>query len=230
MLWNRQFHARFPLETSLGIRVRRGYSTTDVVSSIDRFLHTDEGPTEKGQRLPGGIRLFCEEPVAPIEDIKWAGPPLLLYHYEDDERCFREMMPDIYLLASTREISFRPATERYDLPRGIGKQSIFHEPLSWLTEGQTQLPSSICQEFDAPPQKLDDLGQAYVGATSKVCEVLQSPVVTVRSIDLPQYLNCPWVIAPGNGLDPAVFVKYVRDGKRSTVPSKTVHFGITRLI
>ena len=216
------FMRAFPSRRSLGIRVRRGYSTTDVVSSIDRFLHADESPTEMGQQLPGGIRLFCEEPVAGAEDIKWSGPPILVYHYEDDERCFREMMPDIYLLAPTREISFRPATERYDLPRGVGKQSVFNEPLSWLTEGQAQLPNSVSQEFDAPPREQDGLGEAYVGATSKVCEVLQNRVVMVRSVNLPQRLDCPWAVAPGGGLDPAIFVKYVRDGATRSLQDRAL--------
>ena len=216
------FTRAFPSRRSLGIRVRRGYSTTDVVSSIDRFLHADESPTEMGQQLPGGIRLFCEEPVAGAEDIKWSGPPILVYHYEDDERCFREMMPDIYLLAPTREISFRPATERHDLPRGVGKQSVFNEPLSWLTEGQAQLPNSVSQEFDAAPQEQDGLGEAYVGATSKVCEVLQNRVVMVRSVNLPQRLDCLWAVAPGGGLDPAIFVKYVRDGATRSLQDRAL--------
>jgi hypothetical protein len=131
--------------------------------------------TEMGQQLPGGIRLFCEEPVAHAEDIKWSGPPILVYHCEDDERCFRDMMPDIYLLAPTREISFRPASEQYNLPRGVGRRSVFNEPLCWLTEGQAQLPNSVSQEFDSQPQDRDGLGEAYVGAMAKVCEVLQNP-------------------------------------------------------
>lgn len=206
------FTRAFPSRRSLGLRVRRGYSTVDILSSIDRFLHTNGSPTDMGKQLPGGIRLFCEEPVASAEDIKWSDPPILVYNYGGDKNCFREMMTDIYLLAPTRDISFRPASEQYFLPRGIGKQSVFNEPLSWLTEGQTQLPNSVSQEFDAPPPEQDGLGAAYVGSTSKVCEILQNRVVMVRSVNLPQSLDCPWAVAPGGGLDPAIFVKYVRDG------------------
>jgi DNA phosphorothioation-dependent restriction protein DptH len=189
---------------------------------MDRFLHADENATEMGQQLPGGIRLFCEEPVAHAEDIKWSGPPILVYHCEDDERCFRDMMPDIYLLAPTREISFRPASEQYNLPRGVGRRSVFNEPLCWLTEGQAQLPNSVSQEFDSQPQDRDGLGEAYVGAMAKVCEVLQNRVVVVRSVNLPQRLDCPWAVAPGGGLDPAIFVKYVRDGSARSLQDRAL--------
>jgi DNA phosphorothioation-dependent restriction protein DptH len=206
------FTRAFPSRRSLGIRVRRGYSTVDVLSSIDRFLHANGSPTDMGKQLPGGIRLFCEEPAASTEDIKWSDPPILAYNYGEDKTCLREMKTDIYLLAPTRNISFRPETEPYFLPRGLGNQSVFNEPLSWLTEGQTQLPNSVSQEFDAPPREQDGLGEAYVGSTSKVCEILENRVVMVRSVNLPQSLDCPWAVAPGGGLDPAIFVKYVRDG------------------
>jgi hypothetical protein len=216
------FMRAFPSRRSLGLRIRRGYSTADVIASINRFLHEDESPTESGQQLTGGIRIFCEEFVDNIEDINWSNPPILVYHYKDDEKCFREMMPDIYMLAPTHEISFRPATERYNLPRGIGNQAIFNQPLSWITEGQDQIPNSVSQEFDAPSQEQDGLGKKYIGATSKVCEILQNRVLMVRSVNLPQSLDCPWAIAPGGGLDPAIFVKYVRDGATRSLQDRTL--------
>lgn len=216
------FMRAFPARRSLGIMVQRGYSTTEIVSSIDRFLHADENPTEIGQQLPGGIRLFCEKPVAHTDNIKWSGPPLLVYYYEDDERCFREMLPDIYLMAPTREISFRPASEQYNLPRGVGRQSVFSEPLCWLTEGQAQLPNSVSQEFDGQTGDQDGLGGAYVGTMAKICNVLQNQVVVVHSVNLPQSLDCPWAVAPGEGLDPAIFVKYIRDGSTRSLQDRAL--------
>jgi DNA phosphorothioation-dependent restriction protein DptH len=120
-----------------------------------------------GQQLPGGIRLFCEEPVAHAEDIKWSDPPILVYHCEDE-------------------------------------------------------PNSVSQEFDSQPQDRDGLGEAYVGAMAKVCEVLQNRVVVVRSVNLPQRLDCPWAVAPGSGLDPAIFVKYVRDGSARSLQDRAL--------
>lgn len=216
------FMRAFPSRRSLGVRVRGGYSTTEIVSSIDRFLHADENPTEIGQQLPGGIHLFCDKPVALTEDIKWSGPPILVYQYKDDEQCFRDTTPDIYLLAPTRKLSFRPADERHNLPRGISKQCVFNEPLCWLTEGQTQLPNSVSQELDAQPQEQDGLGGTYVGTMAKVCKVLQNQIVVVRSVNLPHRLDCPWTVVPGGGLDPAIFVKYVRDGSARSLQNRAL--------
>ena len=218
------FICAYPSRRSLGIRVPRGYSTNDVVSSIDGFLHAVEGPTEKGKQLPGGIHLFCVEPqlVVRAEGVNWSDPPILLYHIEDDEQCFRDMMPDIYMLAPKGEIAFRPATECYLLPRGVGNQTVFNEPLTWLTEGQTQLPISVSQEFDGPPLELEGLGEAYVGATSDACRVLPNRAVIARSVNLPKSLACPWAVSPGGGLDPAIFVKYVRDGASRSIQDRAL--------
>lgn len=216
------FMRAFPSRRSLGIRIRRGYSIENVLSSIDRFLHTDEIPTEMGQQLPGGIRLFCEESISSTDDIDMLDPPILLYRYQDDESCFNEMFPDIYMMSPTQEISFRPATELYDLPRGVGNQSVFSEPLSWLTEGQSQLPNCVYQEFDAPPNKNDELGSTYIEATAKVCRLLNNSSVIVRSVKLPQRLDCPWAVAPGGGIDPAIFVKYVRDGASRSLQDRAL--------
>ena len=210
------FTRAYPSRRSLGLKLGRGYSTEAILSSIDRLLLANGSPTEMGKQLPGGIRVFCEEPVASTEDIKWSDPPIFVYNQGGEEFGSRETVPDICLLSPTRDISFRPETERHVLPRGIGKQSVFSEQLSWLTEGQAQLPNSVTQELDAkldaPHLEQEGLGEAYIGSLSKICEVLQNRVVMVRSVDLPQSLDCPWTVAPGNGLDPAIFVKYVRDG------------------
>ena len=48
--------------------------------------------------------------------------------------------------------------------------------------------------------------------TTKAGSVLGNSLVTVRRVELPQRLDAPWVIIPGKGIDPAVLVKYVRDG------------------
>lgn len=216
------FMRAFPSRRSLGVRVRGGYSTTKIVSSIDHFLHADENPTKMGRQLPGGIHLFCDEPVALTGDIKWSGPPIMVYQYKDDEQCFRDTTPDIYLLAPTRKLSFRPADERYNLPRGISRQSVFNEPLCWLTEGQTQLPNSVSQELDEQSQEQDGLGGTYVKTMAKVCKVLQNQIVVVRSVNLPHRLDCPWTVVPGGGLDPAIFVKYVRDGSARSLQNRAL--------
>lgn len=212
------FMRAFPGRRSLGVRVRRGYSTSEMVASIHRLLHEDEVPL--GLQLPGGIHLFTEEPMGDVEELKWSDPPILAYHYENDQECFREATPDIYLLGPSREISFRPADEWHGLPRGLGDQSVFSEPLCWLTEGQSELPSSVSLEFDEEPQEITDLGTTFVTVTAKICHILLHRVVIVRSVALPLRLDCPWAIVPGGGLDPAILVKYVRDGSSRSLQDR----------
>lgn len=216
------FIRAFPSRRSIGLRVRAGYSTSDIVSSLDRLLHEDEGPTEVGSQLPGGIHLYSEESFDVPEGIKRHDPPILVYHHETDQECFLEANPDIYLLAPARAVSFRPADEKHGLPRGLGKQAAFSEPLCWLTEGQAQLPNSITLEFDEHPQDTDDLGKSFVEVTAQICQALQNRIVIVRSIDLPQRLDSPWAIVPGNGLDPAIFVKYIRDGSGRSIQERAL--------
>lgn len=212
----------FPSRRSLGIRVRRGYSTSDVISSIDRLIHNDHGPTDMGKQIPGGIRLIFEDSIGHSEEIRWSSPPILMYHYEDDSRCFEEIMPDIYMLPPEYKVTYSTSETSYELPRGVGTQAVFNVPLTWITEGQTQLPVSITQEHDSVPQENSNLGDQYIGALAKAGEILRNRVVMVSNVDLPERLDCPWAVAPGAGVDPAVFVKYVQDGTARSIQDRAL--------
>jgi hypothetical protein len=202
----------FPSRRSIGVRVRRGYAGGEVVRNVDAYLHAEEGPTIQGEQLPGGVRLYLEEPLGGDVDAKWLNPPLSVYLFEDDAECVREVHPDIYMLPPAAELSFRPGAEVRNLPRGSGRQAVFSEPLRWLTEGQTLVPKSITYEFDAPRESATGIGGAFVDVMGQVREVLGAPVATVSSVDLPQRLSAPWAVIPGQSIDPAILVKYVRDG------------------
>ena len=47
-------------------------------------------------------------------------------------------------------------------------------------------------------------------------------VEVFRTVDLPKRLDCPWAIAPGAGLDPAVFVKYTQDGSTKSYEDRAL--------
>jgi len=212
------FMRAFPARRAVGIRIQQGYSIPEILASVNRFLHTKEKtlivPTESGKQLPGGIHVFCEEPVKEDinDDITWFDPPILVYKYQEDLQFFKDTSPDIYLLSSAKETSFHQAPEKYYMPRGSSRQCVFSEPLYWLTSGQAMSPNSMSLEYDNQPQGEEGLSKSFVGATSKVCQILQERLVTIRSINLPQSLDFPWAVTPGINLDPAILVKYVRDG------------------
>jgi len=206
------FLRAFPSHRSIGVRVRRGYASGDVVRNVDTFLHTEEGPTDEGIQLPGGVRLYFEEILDGDVDAKWSDPPLGIYRFENDEECIRDTHPDIYMLPSGEEIPFRTGDVRYKLPRGLCRHAVFSEPLRWLTEGQTLVPKSVTYEFDSPRETVEGVGGAFMGVLGQLTEVLGSPFTTVSTVKLQQHLSASWVIIPGQSIDPAILVKYVRDG------------------
>jgi len=202
----------FPSRRSLGIRVRRGYSYKDIVEDIDEFLHAEHGATAQGAQLPGGIRLFLEDPLEREVTARWSNPQFCVYSYEDDGECIRDTFPDIYMLPPSKDISFKQSTKVFHLPRGSGTQSVFNEPLQWLTEGNTLIPKSVSFEYDNSCESAEGVGRAYTLAIKQINKLLGSPIDTISTVDLPQKLNAPWVIVPGASIDPAILVQYVRDG------------------
>lgn len=207
------FLRAFPSRRSVGLRVRGGYSMEDVVSSVNSFLHVENEPTDHGRQLPGGVRLYLEETLSKDIEATWANPPLSLYNFADDASCIEQGHPDMYLLPPVRDVSFGITENNYRLPRGRGRQAIFSEPLRWLTEGQTLVPKSVAYEVDKESTDDSGLGGAFSDAVCMVRDVLGASVTTVASADLPLRLNAPWVAIPGQSIDPAMLVKYVRDGE-----------------
>jgi len=202
----------FPSRRSIGIRVRRGYEDSDILRNIDDYIHTDEGATEIGKQLPGGIRLYFEEQIKSEIDARWIDPPLYVYRFEDDEECLAETFPDIYMLPPVNEFSFKSANKKHHLPRGAGREAVFSKRLEWLTEGQFQIPKSIAYECDIPKEQGDNFGGAFNNVICQIGSIAGKHITTVCTVDLPQRLSSPWAVIPGYSIDPAILVKYVRDG------------------
>lgn len=163
--------------------------------------------------MPGGIRLYLEEQVESDIDARWIDPPLYLYRYRDDDECFAETFPDIYMLPPVNEFSFRSGNKKHHLPRGIGREAVFSKRLAWLTEGQFQIPKSIGYEYDTSEDEEDNFGGVFTNIIGLIGSIAgKEPITTVCTVDLPQRLSSPWVVIPGYSIDPAILVKYVRDG------------------
>ncbi len=212
----------FPSRRSIGVRIRRGYSGSSIVGAVDGYLHADEGPTEQGLQLPGGVRLYFEEPVNDVGEARWSEPPLYVYTFPDDAECIHGEHPDIYMLPPMKDLSFKDSGEEYNLPRGTGREAVFSQALNWLTEGQTLVPKNITYECDIEPVPGEGIGAMFTRAAVKVVQVLGESLVTVRSVDLPKRLDAPWVVIPGKEIDPAILVKYVRDGADRAIQERAL--------
>ena len=212
----------FPSRRAVSMRIRKGYSNLKVLKSIDNLLHGEEGPTNTGIQLPGGASLFLEACSEKIEDIQWSNPPLCVYDYANDDDCLHDHNPDIYVLSPSPMVSFRTGKEKYILPRGRDLDSVFSQPLVWLTEGQELIPKSVTYNFDNFSPAGESLGEKFVAAAGRIGEFLPDQISMVNSVNLPQRLNSQWAITPGGGLDPAVFVKYVHDGAERSIQERAL--------
>lgn len=212
----------YPSRRSIGVRIKRGYAEKNIVSAIDRHIHSEEGPTKQGLLLSGGIRLYLEEKVDTVDGVRWSDPPLHLYYFssDEDEECIQNEHPDIYMLPPVGEPFFTKG--KCEQPRGKGLESVFTQPLNWLTEGQHWMPNSMTCEFDACQRASDGVGGAFAMVVGKTGSIFGNSLVAVRSIDLPQHLGSPWVTVPGKGMDPAALVKYARYGTSSTVKERVL--------
>ena len=202
----------FPSRRSIGIRIRQGYIGSDIVKNVDRNIHEEEGPTEQGQQLSGGVRLYFEESLDNEIDVRWTDPPIYIYQFEKDEEHLPEVHPDIYMVPPVKDFSLNRNLSSQVLPRGRAREAVFSKPLVRLTEGSARVPKSITYEYDGPRNDSGNVGSVFTKVTGEIASILGSPVATVCEVDLPQKLLAPWVVISGHSIDPAILVKYVKDG------------------
>jgi len=212
----------FPSRRSIGMRIRRGYPTGDIIRNVDSHIHSEEGPTGLGQQIPGGVRLYFEEQLDDNVEARWDNPHFYVYQFEDDVECIRESHPDIYMLSPVNGLSFNTGTKFYELPRGRNRNAVFSKRLSWLTEGHTQVPKSITYEYDSPREGENNIGGRFISVIGLISAILANPVATVCDVGLPQRLSAPWVVIPGYMIDPAILVKYVRDGADRAIQERAL--------
>jgi len=212
----------FPSRRSIGVRICHGYEGNEVIKKIDAFIHDEEKPSESGKELPGGVRLYLQDPLVGETDARWTNPPLFVYSFKDDEDCLLENHPDIYMSQSTSDITFRDGDTFYELPRGEGYQAVFYEPLKWLVVGPAVVPDSVTYEFDIARESSEGIGGSYVAVLGKITKFVRYPKERISSVELPDRLNAPWVVIPGHALDPAILVKYVCDSTTRSLSERAL--------
>lgn len=207
------FMRTFPSKRHVGVYFPDGFRGEDEVVTADRFLHTDEGPTQAGLQFTGGLSLlFGNTPDIP-EGIGWAGPPLRVFKYEDRNDCIAEQHPDIQFCQTGNKLGFLEMEDAHALPRGREYEAVFSQPVSRLTHGQTFIPKSIVEEWDFAKREGASVGELFARSCGLACTLCGRPHGIVHTTSLPLRLETVWTVVPGSVLDPAVFVRYVRDGR-----------------
>lgn len=203
----------FPSRRHMGIHFAGGFSGEEELREVNRFLHDDEKPTLAGEQLPGGINAcFGEAPSVP-DEIEWAGPSLKVFRYPEESRCVTEQHPNVVFSGSGNEVRFLDDVDVVALPRGAGYAAVFAQPLSRLVQGQTGISQSLTLEWDgAPSGEANDVGALFTKACGLNSVLAGAAQGIMRPANLPASLAAAWTVIPGAVLDPAVFVRYVRDG------------------
>ncbi len=203
------FARAFPSRRAVSVDVGEGYSPGDVVAGLDALLHGDDGPTATGRVLSGGVSVRVGPSDVPLPAFVTTSPTLLVYGRGSGAT---NPHSDVQVLDAASRVQFRTESVVLGIPRGTGTGAAFAEPLRTLTEGQSLVPRTITNECDRHTTVGSDLGAAFTRVASAPARLLQTGWVSLTTVSLPSKLQSTWAIAPGLGVDPAVLVKYVKDG------------------
>lgn len=213
----------FPSKRHLGIYLSAGFPGEEELAQSNTFLHQEGGPTMAGEQLPGGVSAsFSERPSVP-EGVQWTDPPLKIFLYPERADCIREQHPNIHFSGSGDDVKFLDLTDGCSLPRGREYDAVFSQPLSRLVQGQTSISQSVSIEWEQQSDAVvDGIGGHFLRACRLNCALAGPPKGIVRPANLPQSLDATWTVVPGTVLDPAVFVRYVRDGRSRALEERAL--------
>lgn len=205
----------FPSRRSLSINVGESYDPDQVVDGIASHIHSEDGPSMLGRMLSGGVRLYFKAPVDIQEPPASDHPPIFAYAADSTailEQSKGKPSPDISMSTTGARPEIGQQPSELAVPRGEGMLAVLMQPLSWLTEGNDLIPKSVTYEVDISAEEKGDIGSGFIAASGAVIKSFREKPIVTRSVDLPLNLSAQWVVIPGGDIDPAVLVKYVRDG------------------
>ena len=214
-----------PARRSIGIRVRRGYDTEAVMQSLDRYLQTaNEDWALASQQFAGGVRVYLEDRLDDSVEIGRGEPAFHVYSFSEDSSFASETHPCIHMLPPSVDTSLRADGRRIGMARGTGLGAVFVASLSWVTGSSEGVPQGVRYEHDvldvgATPEELGALFRRSVGL---ICSTWAQPMVAVRSVGLPRRLKASWVVLRGTDVDPAILVRYIRDGAERQMERRTL--------
>ena len=221
-----KFTQAYPSRRSVGVYFHRGYVENNILGNLTRYLASEEGLTHQGKRLSGGLRLYFDDDSNDTCEEILSEPPLYIYQSRGDKEWIQKQYPDINLIPSMNNISFSSSRNdhKLQLPSGEGLETVFTQPLNRITQGQALRPISKTYESNRYVDEKSgcEIGKSFKRVASKPDDVLANSQVTAREINLPRKLGAPWVVVPGKGIDPAVLVKYVRDGEERNIEERAL--------
>ena len=220
------------MPVTVSVHVSKGYASEEVVRGIHQELHYPEGPRELGEKLPGGVRIYIEEELGDIANVRWSDPPIVVHQLSNSMPPNRQIADentrglDIFALAPPDRRTRYTGSSPIDLgvPRGTEMNAVFSVPLQWLTEGRSQVPTGVVYEHDLLNEEgtADTVGGIFARLQGLVCSFSEYPIATVYDIGLPHQLSAPWMVFPGEDIDPAILVKYVRDGHKREIEKRAL--------
>jgi hypothetical protein len=210
----RSYAKSFPSKRHLSVFFPSGFSGYDEVAAADSFLHGEDSPTFYGLQLSGGINLSFLTPPEVPEATCWTNPSLKVFRYSNRRECIEAQYPDLQFAEVSDRIEFIEISQSMQLPRGQGDESVFDCSLSRLKSGRSLVPQSASEEWDSPStaENPKSVGDVFLQCCSLSCQSAGAPLAALFATSLPARLDTAWTIVPGAVIDPAVFVRYVRDG------------------
>jgi hypothetical protein len=113
-------------------------------------------------------------------------------------------------------------TDVQTLPRGKDYEAAFTQSVARLTQGQAFVPQSIAEEWDVLSDGAASIGDLFARGCGWACMLSGRPHGVVYATSLPLRLETTWTVVPGAVIDPAVFVRYVRDGKDRQIEERAL--------
>jgi hypothetical protein len=208
----RSFLRAFPSRRSVGIALAKGYAPDEAIGNIEALVHGEDGPTIMGRQLPGGVRIHLGEEMSNELAVRWSNPPVSVFRSEGVVTDVSASSPDIAVLPPLMEPVLLRGVEKKHLPRGRDLGAVFSWPLRVLAEGRSLVSRSISYEFDSDEPDKEGLGAVFVKTLCYWAQMFGDVVATAGLIELPRKLSSVWVAVPGQSVDPAVLVEYVRGG------------------
>jgi hypothetical protein len=220
----RSYAKSFPSRRHLSVFFPTGFSGFDEITAADEILHNENDPSYFGRQLTGGISLsFTDSPDVP-DEVGWTNPALNVFRYLDRADCIKAQHPDLQFAEVNDRIEFIEIKNCLQLPRGSGDDAVFDCALSMLKRGRSLVPQSSLEEWDVCHKTSTPLsvGESFAHGCYLSCLSSGAPHAAFFATSLPNRLDTTWTIVPGAVIDPAVFVRYVRDGHERSLEERAL--------
>lgn len=206
----RGFQRAHPNRRAMALAASSIYSGERLVESAEALLYEGDEIAPGGRMLPGGLHLFLHD-AGRIKPRQWRKPSICIYDETSTE--WSKGVKDIVLLPPGRPMASRIAGKEFPIIRGRGNLAAFSVSLRRVLIGKGGIPTSQAFERDLPePLAGGNLGDHFVSALAAAGSLSEGALAAGWGLELPAELNYLWQVIPGDQIDPAVLIQYVRLG------------------